>query len=392
MVARTHPTRATNGNGNGVLPPSLDDLILAYQHGERTDFADYEAVKSTYQHHNGPIKDEFYARHIDGTGAVLIQPPGFMNSVRGVRRIRLRYDSVLTAGVQPAFEAALWRARALERESGLVLGGRSRQVLVEMIFVIVTYLLGVLDALKPTGDLDSPVVRKRIEAALAAVTKELERLDGFAKSAARKASLRFYLLGLPLGGLAIVLLIWAARWLSIIGTPPTLLRICLTCGGIGAIVSVMVRITRGQNIYIDSQQGHAVTVLAGSFRPVIGAVFGAALYVFMEGDLLPIARPDAAADDSYFFAGLAFLAGFSERWAQDTIVRSIPSLPSVGHDGLAPGPARPGSRSRSEPGARDVDDDERDAGRGLERRSGALPAQKTRPSRGASAAPVAGDR
>ena len=30
----------------------------------------------------------------------------------------------------------------------------------------------------------------------------------------------------------------------------------------------------------------------------------------------------------FFYAGLAFLAGFSERWAQDTILRSTPVSPS----------------------------------------------------------------
>lgn len=335
MTVKDEIDRVISENGHAALPPSLDDLILAYQSGEQTNFANYENVKSTYQKQHGLIKDEFYARHLQGTGAILLQPRGVMAKIRGLRKIRLRYDSVTTAGVQPAFEAALWRARALERESGLVLGGRSRKALVEMIYVIITYLLGVLDALQSARDSNFPAVPERMETALGAARKELERLDGFAKSAARKASLRFYLFGLPLGVAASVLLTWAAKGLAIIGTPPTLMRICLACGGIGAIVSVMVRITRGQNISIDSEQGHAVTLLAGSFRPLIGAVFGAALYVFMEGQLLPIARPQDSAAQNYFFAGLAFLAGFSERWAQDTIVRSVPTLAAVGQEGNA---------------------------------------------------------
>jgi hypothetical protein len=339
------PTRSIPDNGHRRLPPSLDDLISAYRSGARTSYEDYDKVRSSYQRAHGVIKDEFYARHLENTGAVLIEPHKGRWQLFASRKIRLRYDNVTTAGVQPAFEAALWRARALERQSGLVLGGRSRRVLVEMIFVIITYLLGVLDALQNKG-LDASAVRKRIEAALEAVEKELERLDDFAKSAARKASLRFYLLGLPLGGVAIVLLGWGAKGLEIIGTPPTQLRICLACGGIGAIVSVMVRITRGQNIYIDSEQGHAVTVLAGGFRPVVGAIFGAALYVFMAGGLLPIDRPDGTTTQHYFFASLAFLAGFSERWAQDTIVRSIPSLPTVGQDGNPPEPPPPSGQDR----------------------------------------------
>ncbi|TYP87580.1 hypothetical protein [Blastococcus xanthinilyticus] len=346
MVLRNRTAQSNGVRERAQLPPSLDDLIRAYTQDQRSGSEPYEQVKLEYQRENGKIKDEFYARNIRNTGAVLIQPPGFMAGPRGVRRIRVRYDNAITAGVQPSFEAALWRARALERESGLVLGGRSRKVLTEMIFVIIAYLLGVLDSLKATGNLGAPGDRERIQAALDAVKDELERLDAFRRSAARKASLRWYLVGLPIGGAVIVAMTWSARRLELIGTPPTLMQICLACGGIGAIVSVMVRITRGQNLVIDSEQGHAVTLLAGAFRPLIGAVFGAALYVFMEGGLLPIARPGEADVEGYFFASVAFLAGFSERWAQDTIVRSVPTLPSIGKEGSTPLPQHPRPRPR----------------------------------------------
>jgi hypothetical protein len=43
------------------------------------------------------------------------------------------------------------------------------------------------------------------------------------------------------------------------------------------------------------------------------------------GGLIPL---DVTDERLLFFAGLAFLAGFSERWAQDTILRSAPIAPS----------------------------------------------------------------
>ena len=62
------------------------------------------------------------------------------------------------------------------------------------------------------------------------------------------------------------------------------------------------------------------------FRPLVGATFGVALYVLVIGGLLPLASNSQTA--AHFFGGLSFLAGFSERWAQDTIVRSAPIAPS----------------------------------------------------------------
>jgi hypothetical protein len=132
-------------------------------------------------------------------------------------------------------------------------------------------------------------------------------------------------LGLPLGAfVGYFLLDFYDSWSdSLVGAPPKDLKVCFACGAVGAIVSVMTRITRGLQ-RIDSEQGHSVTILAGAFRPLIGAVFGLALYVFVQGELLPIDVPENPEVQSLFFAGLAFLSGFNERWAQDTIVQSAP--------------------------------------------------------------------
>ena len=88
----------------------------------------------------------------------------------------------------------------------------------------------------------------------------------------------------------------------------------------------MARITRRSRLNIDSAQGHGVTGLAGAIRPVIGAIFGLALFVFVTGGLVPIDIPEDQLTANLFFASVAFLAGFSERWAQDTIVHSAPSV------------------------------------------------------------------
>jgi hypothetical protein len=87
----------------------------------------------------------------------------------------------------------------------------------------------------------------------------------------------------------------------------------------------MARVSRGERVDVDSDKSKSVTVLAGSFRPVIGAVFGAVLYVLVCGGLLPLAAPGPD-QKCLFFAGLAFVAGFTERWAQDTIVSSVPKV------------------------------------------------------------------
>jgi hypothetical protein len=303
------------------LAPSLDDLIHAFKEPGRPN---YLQCRKLYVELNGTIRETYFAKRIHA-GALIIKPHGPVPAMTQKRKIHLRYDGLVAAAVQPEFEAAIWRTRALERQSGLILGGRSRKVLVEMLYSILVYLIGVLDATIPTEDAPGRSDRRRrIESALGCATAELERLEAFARDAARRASLRWYLLGLPVGALVgIGFITTADRWSStLVGAPSEIVKVCFACGAVGGIVSVMTRITMGQRLSIDSQQGHSVTLLAGGFRPLIGAVFGVAIYAFIEGGLLPIAVPASDSVEVLFFASLAFLAGFSERWAQDTIVQS----------------------------------------------------------------------
>jgi len=304
--------------------PSLDELIAEYKKPSRPS---YDVHRRAYELANGQIRDNYYAKHIHA-GALIVKPHGLMAQLSQKRKISLRYDGLDATVVQPEFEAAIWRARALERQSALILGGRSRKVLVEMVYTILVYMLSVLDAIKAEDPADPRVKgdrRKRVHSALRSATKELDRLEAFTKDASKKASLRWYLMGLPVGAfVGFLLVVIADKWsLTLVGAPSQLVKVCFACGAVGAIVSVMTRISRGLKV-IDSQQGHLVTLLAGAFRPLIGAIFGLALYVFVQGELIPIATPEGGQTEILFFAGLAFLSGFNERWAQDTIVQSQP--------------------------------------------------------------------
>jgi hypothetical protein len=80
----------------------------------------------------------------------------------------------------------------------------------------------------------------------------------------------------------------------------------------------LTRITSG-GLTLDYQVGRNLLILVGGFRPLIGAVFGATLFFLVAGNLLPIAVPQDSWQQLYFYCGLAFIAGFSERMAQDRL-------------------------------------------------------------------------
>ena len=170
----------------------------------------------------------------------------------------------------------------------------------------------------------------RIGKALEIAQSELTRLQEFADQAAIRAALKHYVLGLVIGGIAVTASAWTAGQVRMFEPAPTLdLVRAIAAGGLGAIISVLIRISRGQRLDVDTTQEPFLTCLMGSARTVIGGALGVALYVLLKAHVIPLEVPAASAAAPYFFTAIAFLAGFSERWAQDTIVRSTPLATST---------------------------------------------------------------
>ena len=119
-------------------------------------------------------------------------------------------------------------------------------------------------------------------------------------------------------------------------------------GAVGATVSVMWRMTSGTfsiNLpTLDYGTARSQLRLMGALRPAIGSVFALAIFVFAMSPILPL--QEGTQRDTYLLIALGFLAGFSERFAQDMFVRSGQGLTGPGGDspnsglsaGLAPPP------------------------------------------------------
>jgi hypothetical protein len=85
-------------------------------------------------------------------------------------------------------------------------------------------------------------------------------------------------------------------------------------GAAGAIVSVMTRMASTNGFNLDFEVGRKSVRRLGSLRPWIGATLALAIYLALKSDLLEfgaVKKPGI-----YFYATVAFLAGFSERRAK----------------------------------------------------------------------------
>jgi hypothetical protein len=130
------------------------------------------------------------------------------------------------------------------------------------------------------------------------------------------------------------------QW-SELGSDLQLLIDSIVVGGLGAIVSVMQRMTAG-NLTLQYHAGRFALMRVGVFRPLIGAIFATVVFLILRAGLVTIPAtppPDERARLLYFYAALAFFAGFSERWAQDMfdaggarLAHNSGAGPSIGDD------------------------------------------------------------
>lgn len=305
--------------------PSTYELVEAYQRDRRR----YAILRREFEKLNGLIVDDYYARGITAGALLLKERSRFLPW-----RHRFSVAVASEPGLQPDIDEVLRSIRMEEWQSAVLLRGQPQKIMARATFAMIVFLLNVLDHLnrRDKGEEIEIDESKMSSTAIDSAKRELEGLKRFVEKSARASALRSYLAGLPVGAfvsLVGVILTWSYPY--VIGDPAQTadlnyrLGVCMAFGAIGAIVSVMVRITRGQSLTVDVDQSRSIVMLAGGFRPIVGAVFGAIIYVFIVGGIVPLALPERA-DAELYYAGIAFLAGFSERWAQDTIVNSAPRL------------------------------------------------------------------
>jgi len=90
-------------------------------------------------------------------------------------------------------------------------------------------------------------------------------------------------------------------------------------GALGALLSVLERLTRGA-LGVQFESGFLALAVSGFSRPLVGSLSGLALAMLVKGSVvLPLVKASSASDESFFFAAVAFLAGFIERLLKDVL-------------------------------------------------------------------------
>ena len=218
------------------------------------------------------------------------------------------------AGTSPAIADQIHASAALAVKIGEVLRGTSELIALQWLITAVERLLGLVD--QAGEELDDKLVAQ----AVASNQHELKAIQRYYEKSAESQARLVYFQGMMWGGVAlagVVAVVVAllglfgfGRWHSAVTQN---LLITVGMGGVGAIISVMSRMAGKGAFAIDHEVGRKMVRRLGSVRPFIGATFAVAIYFGLESHLFKIG---AVKQTLPFFAVVAFLAGFSERWAK----------------------------------------------------------------------------
>jgi hypothetical protein len=317
-------------------------------------------ITGQFEKEHGPIIDSFFALGIGAAAALTgAKPeedeydqhfsrfPGFRFDPRFRSRLHIHRTYNMSDANADAVQL-LMGCDVLYQRARMNLSHDDGDRVISMVFGIVKALLSLIDArdaaLKSMDDQLGPS-RETREKTMAMLRSELQRaeeqydeaMEAQRKGAAAQYQLlgrRLYLLGmLPVALLILPVLGLLGYWalksrLPIDQTEVGIGAAAFIAGAVGAAVSVMLRMTAGK-LTVQPALEPAQIMALGSFRPVIGAIFALAFFLFIRGGLVPIAVPDDPTTQLFFFPAIGFIAGFSERFAQDTIKGAEASLSSA---------------------------------------------------------------
>ena len=230
---------------------------------------------------------------------------------------------------EPDIARALHHCDEMAIRAGEVLRGRSRRISIQLVMTSACHLLSLVDA---RGE-NPPQAHK---AAVAAEVRQLADVRRAYRESANGDAQLVYFAGMAVGIAALGLLYsTAGSILDHEGVHASTIVGCLVAGAVGAVVSVIARVNSG-SFSLDSDIARGYTLFLGSLRPWIGSIFGLLIYFAVTSNFIQIFKVPADETDAfYFFCVLAFGAGFSERWAQDTLTGGLTGRGHAKDDAVA---------------------------------------------------------
>jgi hypothetical protein len=271
-----------------------------------------------FERREGEIVDAFWCRKEASAVALTVRQPrrsvvGRVLYPDGDAEMRVHRVSDWTAMDAPDVARLLHRCDILAIKIGAVLDGTAKRVAMQWLVSVESHLLGSIEGTQNGRENERPAFVRQEE-------RELEELEDYYLAAADKAGRQMYVLGMLLGVLLLApIAVATAGVFALFGAldlqDPAIQEFyaCFAAGAIGAFVSVLSRMNAKRWTFsVDAEIGRRAVMRLGSYRPLLGGIFGLAVYFLAKTPLLSI-DPEA---NLAFYVVIAFVAGFSERWTR----------------------------------------------------------------------------
>ena len=286
--------------------------------------AAYDSALAAFEARHGQIIRAYWCSHVESAVALTERKRlrGLLSPVYGFHR-----ESDWATKNAPAVATELHRCDALAMRAKAVLTGVRQRMCLALAVASAANLLSLVD--ERAGGEDKAATAAALRHEHAAIS-DANRY--YHEAANGEAQLVYF------GGIATVTVVLAAIatvWLSVAWSAPVAAAVA---GAVGAMVSVVQRINSGK-FELEYDVGDPYAFFLGGLRPLIGAAFAVIITFAFDGGLLhlPVDPHDGTSSRRLALLVLAFLAGFSERWAQDTLTSVVPAAQSKSAPGSSAG-------------------------------------------------------
>lgn len=277
--------------------------------------ARYQRALKAFEAEHGRIVNAYWCSELPSAVALTERRRAFLGRFR---RPAFRFHRVSDWATKerPELAGLLHECDELGVKVTEVLRGKSLRIGSELVMTSAGHVMSLADIPRAAHER-----KESVEQALALQHRELARTRAYYRAAANGEAQIVYALGMVLGAMALAV---GAALLATLATIPGVDNRgffgSLAAGAVGAVVSVISRVTSGR-FRLGFEVGRDDLLFLGAIRPLLGALFGLALYFAVISGVLDVFElpPSGTTKEFYFLLVIAFLAGFSERWAQDML-------------------------------------------------------------------------
>jgi hypothetical protein len=296
----------------GRNAPTFTELVYAHYswwraltaHGEPDDR--YAKVRAQFERHHGVLVHAFWCSNVESAVALTQLPrPHWWSR----RRLSFHRESDWATKNHPEIAALLHRCDDLAVRAQTVLTGVRQRICLHLIAASAGHLLSLVDTASEHDD------AKATAEALAREKRALAETDRYYRHAANGQAQIWYFAGMA----GVALVIAAASGATLIFNDWTAAVAALIAGAAGAVVSVVQRINAG-DFSLEYDVGRPYAVFLGGLRPMIGGALALAIAFAFTSGMVHLPVGDTSERNARLgILVVSFVAGFSERWAQDTL-------------------------------------------------------------------------